>query len=73
MSASFEAFSSGLVLQSLQKKIEAVEVWENKVLVGLSDGTLMVLEEDESRPESAYQVVKAVRGFGKKGVFQLQV
>lgn len=73
MAGSYEAFTSRLVLQSLQKKVEAVEVWEDKVLAGMSDGTLMLLEPDQGDPESPYQVVKAMRAFGKKCIYQLQV
>ena len=73
MVADFKAFRTHAVLQSLQKKIQAVEIWQEKVLVGLSDGTLMVLEPDSENLESPYQVVKAMRGFGKNCIYQLQV
>ena len=73
MAAKFEAFTANLVLQSLQKRIETVDVWEDKVMVGLSDGTLMILEPDQAREDSPYQVMKALRSFGKKSLYQIQV
>lgn len=43
MASDFQAFSLLPVLEDVQKKIEALEAWEDKVLVGFADGTLMIL------------------------------
>ena len=64
-----------VVLENFQKKIEALEVWDGRVLAGLADGTLMVLQEEETGAgaEPRWQVSQAVKGFGQRRILQLQV
>ena len=62
-----------VVLDNFQKRIEALEVWDGRVLAGLADGTLMVLQEEPGGGEGPrWQVTQAVKGFGQKRILQLQ-
>jgi len=73
MSIDFQAFTSTIVLDTFQKKIEALDCWNGKVMAGLADGTLVVLEpnaEDAGRP---WQVAQALKAFSKKHAVQMQV
>ena len=67
------AFTTAVVLAAFQKKIEVLEAWEESVLAGLGDGTLVVLRPDAVQPGAPWQVVQALKGFGKKYIAQLQV
>jgi hypothetical protein len=61
------------VLDNFQKKIEALEVWDGRVLAGLADGTLMVLQEEPGGGGGPrWQVTQAVKGFGQRRILQLQ-
>lgn len=73
MSADFQAFSCTTVLEGFPKKVEALEVYDGRVLAGLADGTLCVLEPDRQAVEAPWQVAQALKGFGKRGISQLKV
>ncbi len=73
MPADFQAFVSHTILDSFQKKIEVVEAWGDKVIAGLSDGSLVILEPNEEDQAGPWQVVQALKQFSKKSVMQMQV
>jgi hypothetical protein len=73
MSIDFQAFTSSIVLDTFQKKIEVLDVWNGKALAGLSDGTLVVLEPNLEDPQGPWQVVQALKAFNKKHAVQMQV
>ena len=73
MSVDFQAFTCTVVLDNFQKKIEVLEAWDDKVLAGLGDGTLVVLQADPEAPSASWQVLQALKNFGKKYISQLQV
>lgn len=73
MSEEFQAFSSSPVLDSFQKRIEVLEAWEGKVIAGLADSTLVVLDPSRSEEAGPWQVVQALKAFSKKPLLQLQV
>lgn len=73
MHPDFQAFTCHTVLESFQKKIEVVEAWDEKVMAGLSDGSLVVLEPSEDNEAGSWQVIKALKQFSKKSILQLQV
>lgn len=73
MSVDFQAFSARVVLDTFQKKIDVLEAWQGKVLAGLADGSLVVLEADGTSGDGPWQVVQAVKAFAKKQLLQLQV
>ena len=68
----FQTFTSRVVLDVFQKKIEVLEVWQGKVLAGLADGTLVLLESDPAEEQAPWQVVQAMKNFGKS-LSQMQV
>lgn len=73
MHPDFQAFISHTVLDSFQKKIEVVEAWGEKVMAGLSDGSLVVLQPNEEDEAGPWQVIQAIKPFSKKSVVQMQV
>lgn len=73
MHPDFQAFISQTVLDSFQKKIEVVEAWGQKVMAGLSDGSLVVLQPNEEDEAGPWQVIQAIKPFSKKSVVQMQV
>jgi len=73
MSIDFQAFSSSIVLDTFQKKIEVLDVWNGRVLAGLADGTLVVLEPVLEDAQGPWQVVQALKAFSKKHAVQIQV
>lgn len=73
MNPDFQAFTLSSVLEGFQKKIEVIEAWEEKVMAGLADGTLMVLQPDDSGESKPWQIVQALKQFAKKAMIQLQV
>ena len=72
MHSEFQAFTSTVVLESIQKKIEVLEGWGEKAIAALSDGTLMVLEPQDTEA-GPWQVVQAMKQFSKKPLLQMQV
>ena len=73
MHPDFQAFTSHTVLESFQKRIEVVEAWDEKVVAGLSDGSVVVLQPDGDKEAGPWQVIKALKQFSKKSVLQMQV
>lgn len=73
MAADFKAFSYSTVLSNWQKKIETLEVWDNNLLAGLVDGTLVVLREDSKNPCGPWQVTQTYKNLAQKYIAQLQV
>lgn len=73
MSQDFQAFTAHAVLDSFQKKIEVLEAWDGKIIAGLADGSLMVLQPDEVDKHGPWQVMQALKQFSKKYVLQIQV
>lgn len=73
MGRDFEAFSCSNVLENFHKKIEVLEVLNDKILAGLGDGTLVALQQDDTNAEGQWQVTKAFKGFGQRRILQLHV
>jgi hypothetical protein len=73
MGRDFEAFSSSVILENFHKKIEVLEVLDDKILTGLGDGSLVVLQQDDSNLEGQWQVSKVFKGFGQRRIMQLKV
>lgn len=73
MGDDFRAFSCSVVLENFHKKIEVLETLDNKILAGLGDGTLVVLQQDEKNPDGQWQVTKAYKNFGQRRILQLWV
>ena len=69
----FQAFSSSVVLDSFQKRIEVLEPWDGKVIAGLADCTLVVLQPDQTDEIGSWQVVQALKSFSKKALLHIQV
>eukprot|EP00879_Flechtneria_rotunda_P024756 GHRR01026263.1.p2 GENE.GHRR01026263.1~~GHRR01026263.1.p2 ORF type:complete len:170 (+),score=65.75 GHRR01026263.1:82-591(+) len=75
--AGFEAFEPSVVVDEFARKIEALCVWGNTLLVGLSDGSLLFFEQQSGGNAvgasiSTWQVTKVQKNFGKRGTAQLQ-
>lgn len=47
--------------------------WENRLLVGTDDGSLMILEEQSASHLTEFAVLDTRKGFTKRGIAQLQV
>lgn len=73
MAAAFQAFAVESVLDTFQKKIEALECVQEGLLAGLTDGTLVLLRPDAREATAPWQVSQAYRSLCKKGSTQLQV
>ncbi|BDA43540.1 Vam6/Vps39-like protein [Coccomyxa sp. Obi] len=73
MGDDFRAFSCSVVLDNFHKKIEVLEALDDKILAGLGDGTLVVLQQDENNPDGQWQVTKAYKSFGQRRILQLWV
>ena len=73
MSIDFQAFTSSVVLDNFQKKIKVLDGWNGKVLAGLEDGTLVVLEPNAEDAAGPWQVAQALKAFSKKHAVQMQV
>lgn len=73
MGDDFRAFSCSVVLDNFHKKIEVLEALDDKILAGLGDGTLVVLQQDEKNPDGQWQVTKAYKNFGQRRILQLRV
>lgn len=69
----FQAFTCSIVLDNFHKKIEVLEVLDDKILAGLGDGTLVVLQQDAANPGGRWQVTHAYKGFGHRRILQLKV
>lgn len=79
--ASFEAFEPSVVVDDFARKIDALCIWKETIIASLSDGSLLLFEqqteaadhEDPSAPTvSTWQVTRAQKGFTKRGAQQLQ-
>lgn len=71
MGDDFRAFSCSIVLDNFHKKIEVLETLYDKILAGLGDGTLVVLQQDEKNPDGQWQVTRAYKSFGQRRILQL--
>ncbi len=69
----FKAFSCSVILDNFHKKIEVLEALDDKILAGLGDGTLVVLQQDGTNPDGQWQVTKAYKNFGQRRILQLRV
>lgn len=69
----FKAFSCFVILDNFHKKIEVLEALDDKILAGLGDGTLVVLQQDDRNPGGQWQVTKAYKNFGQRRILQLRV
>lgn len=78
MSVDFQAFTAGVVLDALGKRVDALEAWGNTILAGLADGSFVLLEPDsraspgQAAEQQPWQVVQAVKAFAKRQLLQLQ-
>lgn len=77
MASAFEAFQPSVVVDEFARKIESLCVWEDTLVSGLSDGSLLFFneqssEEQGSRVVSTWQVTRVQKSFGKRSILQLQ-
>lgn len=76
--AALTAFESSVVVDNFAARIQALCVWRDSLVVGLGDGSLLLLEEPRESntaqcPPRPWQVQRVHRGFAKRGgVTQLQ-
>ncbi|WIA17457.1 hypothetical protein OEZ85_014302 [Tetradesmus obliquus] len=75
----FEAYEPSVVVDEFARKIDSLCVWEDNLIAGLSDGSLLFFQEQQqgseqgsSRGLSSWQVTRVQKNFGKRGVQQLQ-
>lgn len=75
----FEAYEPSVVVDEFARKIDSLCVWEDNLIAGLSDGSLLFFQEQQqgseqgsSRRLSSWQVTRVQKNFGKRGVQQLQ-
>lgn len=73
MALNFQAYSIHLVLDSLQKKVEALEAVSDGLLLGLADSTLLLLKPDPADPKGKWQVCQTFKNICKRSSTQLQV
>lgn len=74
MSSELEAFTASTVLSNFQKQILCLEYVNNRLYVGLGDGSLLVLSDPGNQQPGSncqWQVIQAHKAFGKKSVSQL--
>ena len=69
----FQAFTPSIILEGFQKRIDVIEAWGSKVLAGLADGSLVVLQSGDAGGNQPWQVAQALKQFAKKPMLQLQV
>jgi hypothetical protein len=75
----FTAYTHQTVVQQLGRTVLSLCPWEDRLLVGLADGSLLVLQQQPAADEGAtsssrpWQVVQVHKAFGRKGVLQLLV
>lgn len=80
--SSFEAFEPSVVVDDFARKIDAICVWKETIIASLSDGSLLLFQEQQSAGQlgdqhgaptvSTWQVTRAQKGFTKRGAQQLQ-
>lgn len=82
--AHFEAFAPRVVVDDFARKIDALCIWGNTLIVGLSDGSLLFFNEQQQQAPaggsggggatalSTWQVTRMQKGFAKRGLAQLQ-
>lgn len=73
----FEAFEPGVVVDEFARKIDSLCVWNNTLIAGLSDGSLLFFEEQNAESSagasiSTWQVTRVQKSFGKRSILQLQ-
>ena len=83
--SAFEAYRVETVVDNFGRRIDSLCVWNENVLCGLQDGSLLFFKADEdsvhgkvqssNRGQSPlkWQVVRVQRMFGKKSIKQLQI
>jgi hypothetical protein len=76
----FEAYEPSVVADEFARKIDSLCVWEDTLIAGLSDGSLLFFNEQQQGSEqgsgrvlTSWQVTRVQKNFGKRGVQQLQV
>lgn len=68
-----EAFTFVIVSHDLPDKVESLCPYKDRVYVGLSDGSLIVLEpEFELHEDGPWSIEKRVKGFAKRGILQME-
>ena len=73
MSGGPDAFTFVTVAYDLPERIESLCPYKDRVYVGLFDGTLVVLEpEFELKEDGPWSIEKQVKGFGRRGITQLE-
>ncbi|KAF6257282.1 hypothetical protein COO60DRAFT_26268 [Scenedesmus sp. NREL 46B-D3] len=77
----FEAYEPSVVVDEFARKIDSLCVWDDTLIAGLSDGSLLFFQEQQQqqgneqgpgRVLSSWQVTRVQKSFGKRGVQQLQ-
>lgn len=73
MSGGPDAFTFVTVAYDLPERIESLCPYKDRVYVGLFDGSLVVLEpEFELHEDGPWAIEKHLKGFGKRGITQLE-
>ena len=68
-----DAFTFVVVAYDLPERIESVCPWQDRVYVGLADGSLIVLEpEFELHEDGPWSVERHVKGVGKKAITHME-
>lgn len=73
----FEAFEPSVVVDEFARKIDALCVWKDTLIAGLSDGSLLFFSQQSSDGSAAgdlssWQVTRVQKNFCKRGILQLQ-
>eukprot|EP00882_Tetradesmus_deserticola_P020833 GHRQ01022517.1.p1 GENE.GHRQ01022517.1~~GHRQ01022517.1.p1 ORF type:complete len:242 (+),score=84.23 GHRQ01022517.1:280-1005(+) len=76
----FEAYEPSVVVDDFARKIDSICVWNDTLIAGLSDGSLLFFQEQQQqgsaqssgRVLSSWQVTRVQKNFGKRGIQQLQ-
>ena len=72
MAGSFQAFAVQSILENFSKRIEALEAVTDGLLLGLGDGTLVLLKPNTLDVSEKWQVSQAYRNVCKRSATQLQ-
>jgi len=74
MASGPEAFTFAVISHDLPDRIECVCPWNDRLLVGLADGSLIILEpEFDLYVAGPWSIQDHFKGVGKKAITQLEV
>lgn len=74
MASGPDTFTLSIITEEVPEKIECIGVWEDKVLAGLYDGSVVLYEpEFEEQTVGPWRLVRHAKGIGKKSLTQMDV